>query len=78
MALEFVFSIKGGAEKKMGITCNVMRATWKALKNTSEINRQLHKGTLRLHVYHIKGKIIKESPFNATTNSDQLNTVSFS
>ena len=31
------------------------------VKNTSGINPKLHKGTLRLHVYHIKGKIIEET-----------------
>ena len=46
-------------------------------KVLNEINPYLHEGTLPLHVYHIQGKIIEESPFNAATNDNKLNMLSF-
>ena len=30
------------------------------------------------HVYHIKGKVIEGSPFNATTNDNKRNMLSYS
>ena len=32
----------------------------------------LHEGILRLYVYHIQGKIIEGSPFNAAANDNAL------
>ena len=40
-------------------------------ENTSEINSQLHEGTLRWHVYHIQGNIIEGTPFSASTNDNR-------
>ena len=54
-----------------------MRAIWKTLKiEVKLINPfKLHKGTLQLHVYHIKGKIIEGSLYSATTNDNQQATI---